>query len=185
MGRPPSTSMDSLQPAFSSCHPSLWRFVFTPKSKLVARKQGPCAGKASAGKEFQAEIRSGFRKLRRAHRAPSRAPLQRNNSVLGERMTCPPCTILGTGPAPSRKRNVPHGFFAQGPCFRAGQRLKFNWPTPTWRKVKAGKAFLFDSPLPAFYNHFAFLSKKEGVGKDKGISLARSARGRRERKKAI
>ncbi|KPK92064.1 MAG: hypothetical protein AMJ94_05970 [Deltaproteobacteria bacterium SM23_61] len=57
-----------------------------------------------------------------------------------------------------------------------------------WRKVKVGKTFSFDSAVPAFYNHFAFLSKKEGAGKDKGISLARSARGRREgreRKKAF
>jgi len=64
-------------------------------------------------------------------------------------------------PAQSRTRKVPHGFFAQGPCFRAGQCLKFNWLTPTWRKVKVCKAFSFDSPVFAFYNQLA-LEKMQG-----------------------
>ncbi|KPK88474.1 MAG: hypothetical protein AMJ94_14985 [Deltaproteobacteria bacterium SM23_61] len=54
------------------------------------REQGRYAQKASAGKEFAKEILSCFRKVRRASRAPSRAPLQRTTSVLGERIACPP-----------------------------------------------------------------------------------------------
>jgi hypothetical protein len=63
---------------------------FLAKGKLVARKQGRCAEKASAGKEFQPEIRLCFRRMWRARRAPSRAPLQRNNPPLGQRTACPP-----------------------------------------------------------------------------------------------
>ena len=68
------------------------------RSKLVARKQGRRAEKASAGKEFAPEIPPCFRKVRRAYRAPGlrraqpsrRAPLQQNDFVLGERKACPP-----------------------------------------------------------------------------------------------
>jgi hypothetical protein len=42
---------------------------FLQKRKLVARKQGLCAEKASAGRELPSEIRSGFRKMGRAYRA--------------------------------------------------------------------------------------------------------------------
>jgi len=58
-------------------------------SKLVARKQGHCAEKASAGKEFCPEILLGFRRMGRAARAPGRAPLHLNTPVLGERTACP------------------------------------------------------------------------------------------------
>jgi hypothetical protein len=78
----------SIQPA--TLPPSLWRFPFLLKIKLVARKQGRCAQKASAGKEFAPEIPPCFRRERRAYRAPGRAPLQRNYPVLGKRMACPP-----------------------------------------------------------------------------------------------
>ena len=69
----------------------------------------------------------------RAARAPGHAkrvtPLHRKNPVLGERTACPPCTILGTGPARSEKRDVPHDFSAQSRQrrdFRAGHGLEFN-----------------------------------------------------------
>jgi len=52
-------------------------FVFFCEYKLVARKEERCAEKASAGKEIQPRIRPCFRRLRRARRAPGRAPLQR------------------------------------------------------------------------------------------------------------
>jgi hypothetical protein len=76
---------DGLAP---SCPPHFCSF--RRESKLVARMRGRCAEKASAGKEFPPEIRSCFRKGRRAYRAPGRAPLQRNNPVLRERTACPP-----------------------------------------------------------------------------------------------
>jgi len=63
---------------------------FLRKSKLVARKQGRCAEKASAGKEFQPETPPRFRRMRRADRATGRAPLQRNHPVLEKRTACPP-----------------------------------------------------------------------------------------------
>jgi hypothetical protein len=105
--------------------PSLLRFPFLLKGKLVARKQGRCAEKASAGKEIHSEIPPYFRRMGRAQRVPSgstelaevRAPLHWNTPVLRERTACPP------GP---RKGGVPHGFCTQRPCFRAGQCLKFN-----------------------------------------------------------
>ena len=127
------------------CPPSLLRFSFLGNSELVARKSRlwrDCPQKASAGKVFYPEIPPCFRRMRRAHRAPSRAPLQGTNSVLGKRPACPPCTMLGTGPARLRKGGAPHGFCAQRPCFRAGQGLKFN---PSW----------------------AYLSKSEGGGNSK------------------
>jgi hypothetical protein len=34
---------------------------------------------------------------------------------------------------------VPHGFCAQRPCFRAGQRLKFNPFFACFAKIEAGK----------------------------------------------
>ena len=76
-----------------SCPPSI--FAKQAQDRLnfrhcPARKQGHCAEKASAGKEFQPEVRSGFRKGRRADRAPGRAPLQRNDPVCAERTACPP-----------------------------------------------------------------------------------------------
>jgi len=91
-----------------TCPPSLLRLPFLRKGELVARKQGRCAQKASAGKELAAEILTCFRRMRRAHRAPGlrrapfgsepqgrrqpsrRAPLQRNYPVLGKRTACPP-----------------------------------------------------------------------------------------------
>ena len=97
--------------------PSLLRFSFLLKNKLVARKEGRCAGKASAGKDIHSEVLPCFRIMWRAHRAPSRSPLHRNTPFLRGRTACPP------GP---RKRGVPHGFSAQRPCFRAWQCLKFN-----------------------------------------------------------
>jgi len=96
-------------------------------SKLVARKQGHGAEKASGGKKFCPEIPPGFRRMGRAARAPGHAkrvtPLHRKTPVLGERMACPPCTMLGTGPARSKKRGGPHDFCAPCPCFRAGHGL--------------------------------------------------------------
>jgi len=81
------------------CALALWllRFPFLLKGKLVARKQGRYAEKASAGKEIHSEIPPCFRKMRRAYRAPGsqsslidRAPLQRFNHVVGEKTACPP-----------------------------------------------------------------------------------------------
>jgi len=64
------------------------------QSDHVARKQGHCAEKASAGKKLCPEILLSFRRMGRAARAPRRAPLLRKTPVLGERTACPPCTIL-------------------------------------------------------------------------------------------
>jgi len=64
------------------------------ESELAARKSRlwrDCTEKASAGEEFRPKILlPGFLKMGRAHRAPGRAPLHRNNFVLRERMACPP-----------------------------------------------------------------------------------------------
>jgi hypothetical protein len=76
------------------CPLSLLPFSFPGKSELVARKQGRCAQKASAGKVFHPEIPPCLRKMRRAHRAPSHAlrvtHLQGKPSVLGKRTASPP-----------------------------------------------------------------------------------------------
>jgi len=72
------------------CPLSLSRAFFLWESKLVDREQGRYTQKASAGKEFPKDIRSCFRKVRRAYRAPGRAPLHRNNPVLAQSMACPP-----------------------------------------------------------------------------------------------
>jgi len=56
----------------------------------MARKEGDCAEKASAGGEFRSEILLCFRRMGRAPRAPGRAPLHRNQPGLGQRMDCPP-----------------------------------------------------------------------------------------------
>ncbi len=102
-------------------------FAFLRKSKLVARKQGGCAEKASAGNEFRPEILPCFRRMGRAHRAPGRAPLQRNNPVRAERMACPPlsrndaCLMVFS-------RNA----LACGP----GNAWNSIDVTPTWRKAK-------------------------------------------------
>jgi len=53
----------------SNFPPFTFAITFSAKSKLVARKQGRCAEKASAGKEFPPEIQSFFRRRRRAYRA--------------------------------------------------------------------------------------------------------------------
>jgi hypothetical protein len=66
------------------------RFFFLRETKLVDQEEGRYAQKASAGKKFATEILSRFRKVRRAHRAPGRAPLQRNIPVLERRLVCPP-----------------------------------------------------------------------------------------------
>jgi hypothetical protein len=64
--------------------------LFLLQTELVARKQGRCTEKASAGKEFHPEILLGFRRMGRAARAPGWAPLHRKIPVLGERSACPP-----------------------------------------------------------------------------------------------
>jgi hypothetical protein len=77
-------------------------------------------------KNYNPQLRSASRRMTRAHLAPGlrraqpshRAPLQRNNPVLGER------TAYTPGP-----RNDPGlmVFSAQAPHFHAGQCLKFSW----------------------------------------------------------
>jgi len=47
------------------------------------------------------------------------------------------------GPARSKKRGAPHGFFAQRPCFRAGHGLKFNRPYIYLAKSPGGQKPLF------------------------------------------
>jgi len=59
------------------------------KSKLVARKQGRSAQKASAGEEVHPEISPCFRRRRRAHRSPRRAPLHQNCPARGEKKSLP------------------------------------------------------------------------------------------------
>jgi len=54
------------------------------KSRLVARKQGRYAEKASAGKEFASEIAPYFRRKRRAYRAPGRDPYNAIAQALGK-----------------------------------------------------------------------------------------------------
>jgi hypothetical protein len=92
----PICFLSSLQvesPLGNSLPTFTFAILFLPKNKLVARKSRlwrDCAQKASAGKEIQSKILLGFRKMRRAHRAPSRAPLHRDTPVLRERRACPP-----------------------------------------------------------------------------------------------
>jgi hypothetical protein len=113
-----------------ACPPLLFWFPFLLQSKLVVRKQGRCALKASAGKEFRREILPCFRKMRRVHRAPGRAPLLRNTPVFRGRSVCPPwprreaCLMVFARDA-----------LASGPG-KAWNVIAF---TPTWRKVKVGK----------------------------------------------
>jgi len=64
--------------------------LFLLKSKLVARKQGRCAEKASAGKEFQPEIPPVFPQNEAGLSAPGGVPLQWNDSIFEERIDCPP-----------------------------------------------------------------------------------------------
>jgi len=106
-------------------------FAFLRKSKLVARKQGRYAEKASAGKDFRTEILLCFRRMGRAARAPGHAkrvtPLQRNNPVRAERMACPP------GPRTDPCLMVfPRNALACGP----GNAWDSIDVTPTWRKAK-------------------------------------------------
>jgi len=68
---------------------SLLRLLSLWESKILDREQGPYAQKASAGKEFAKGVLSCLRKVRRAYRAPGRAPLHLNNPVLARRMACP------------------------------------------------------------------------------------------------
>jgi len=117
------------------------------QTELVARKQGHGAEKASAGKEFQPEILLGFRRMGRAARAPGHAkrvtPLHRKTPVLRQRTAYPPCTILGTGPARSKKWSVPHGFSAPCPCLRAGHGLNFHRLYTYLAKSEGGQGFFY------------------------------------------
>jgi len=121
--------------------------TFTFESPFSAPKQacGPEAralrGKSIGGEKFCREILFSFRRMGRAARAPGRAPLHRKTPVLGERTVCPPCTMLGTGPARSKKRGAPHDFSAQCPCFRAGHGLKFNRLYNYLAKSEGGQGF--------------------------------------------
>ena len=98
---------------------SLW-----PGSKGVARKKHR-REKNSLGKSPPC-----FRRMGRAHRAPSLAPLHRNNPVLGQRTACPPdpenepCLMIFA-------RNV----FAFGP----GNGRNSIGLTTTCRRVKVGR----------------------------------------------
>ena len=65
---PPFQSPSSPRP------PSLLQLFFLRETNLVDREQGRYAQKASAGKELAQEILPCFRKVRRAYRAPRRAP---------------------------------------------------------------------------------------------------------------
>jgi len=111
---------------------------FLRKSKLVAGKEGRCAEKASAGKEFQPEIRPCFRRMGRAYRAPGRAPLQGNNPVLGKRRTCPP------GPRNDARLMVfSRNALPSGP---GNGRNSIEFIT-TCRKVKGGRQMKTPTPV--------------------------------------
>jgi hypothetical protein len=73
---------------------SLLPASFQLKSKLVARRQGRCAEKASAGKEIHSEPHPCFRRMRQAHRASSHGkrvtPQHQNTPALRERTAWPP-----------------------------------------------------------------------------------------------
>jgi hypothetical protein len=101
--------------------PSLLRLPFLLKNMLVARKQGYCAQKASAGKELCPEILVRFRKMGRAARAMQIRNKTLNSSFIHSTFRIPHSAFWL--PARSKKRIAPHGFCAQGPCFRAGQGL--------------------------------------------------------------
>jgi hypothetical protein len=120
------------QPLFAACPSSLLRLFFLWRSKLVDREQGRYAQKASAGKESAQEILSCFRKVRRAYRAPGRAPLHRNNPVLARRMACPPAPE-NEGRLMVFARNA----LASGP----GNACNSTDLSPTCRKVKVYKLF--------------------------------------------
>jgi hypothetical protein len=74
------------------------------KSKLVARKEGRCAEKASAGKEFYPEILPCFRKMRRAHRALPNSEFGMGNSEFFASLSIPHSAIgiphFGCPPGP-------------------------------------------------------------------------------------
>ena len=136
----------------------LLRFFFLPKSKLVARKQGRCAEKTSAGKEIHSEIPPCFRRMGRAHRAPSHAKrvtsLHRNTSALRERTACPP------GPRNEACLMV----FARNPPmadFRAGECLKFNRSYAYVAKSESGQ-------VSAIHNH-SCLNILNNVPRDAGF----------------
>jgi len=116
---------------------------FLRKSRVVAWKQGHCAEKASAQLfriadfgffKFSFSIRipqSTIRNfVRRAHRAPGRAPLHRTNPVLGKRMACPP------GPKHERCLMV---FSRKALASRPGKAQKSILLTTTRRKAKGRK----------------------------------------------
>jgi len=103
------------------------------QSKLVARKQGRCAEKASAGKEFCPEILLCFRRMGRAARAPSRAPLHRKIPVLRERTAYPPGPRNEAGLMVFSRNPAKGGTSGPG---MASNSIPF---PPTCRKVKAGK----------------------------------------------
>jgi hypothetical protein len=79
-------------------------FSFLRKSKLVARKQGRYAQKASAGKEFQPEIPSRFRRKRRAYRALPNSEFGMGNSEFFASLSIPHSAIgiphFGCPPGP-------------------------------------------------------------------------------------
>jgi len=136
------------QGIFSTCPPSLLWMSFLLKNKLVARKSRlwrDCAEKTSAEKEPCPEILLCFRRMGRAARAPGHAkrvtPLLRKTPLFGKRTVYPPCTILGTGPARSKKRGGPHDLCAPCPCFRAGHGLKFNRLYAYLGKSEGGQDF--------------------------------------------
>ena len=108
---------------------SLFRFSFLCKSKLVARKQGRCAEKASAQLFRIADF--GFFWFSFSIRIPQSAVRNLEAGLSGAQPGAPTWEELSSWgknglPGRSKKRGAPHGFCAQRPCFRAGQCLKFN-----------------------------------------------------------
>jgi hypothetical protein len=116
---------------------------FLRKSRVVAWKQEHCAEKASAGKEIHAEIPPHFRRMRRAHRALPNSEFGMWNSeflLLFFHSAFRNRHSAFQLPARSKTSKVPHGFFAQGPCFQAGQGPKINSPHNDSAKSEGAQA---------------------------------------------
>jgi hypothetical protein len=141
------------QAVLKPCPASLLRFPFLLRTKLVARKQGRCAQKASAGKRIHSEVSS------RAS-AECGGPIGRPAARLSSPKSGRPCIgiplFLGKERLAARpkKRGAPYGFCAQGPCFRAGRCLKFNRANTYLPKSEGGKVL---EPCPASFLRCLFL----------------------------
>ena len=124
-------------------------FLPSVKSELVARRQGALRGKSIGGRGNPLGDPPMLRKMRRAYRAPGRAPLQRNNPVRAERRDCPP------GPANETRLII---FVRNPPCLRAGQCLTFIRSCFRLGKSKGG-VYRIDLQGKVFYSNKNYITR--------------------------